>query len=115
MLQVIFLELIKLKKIGKDFIQLTGEDNNALNLINGGSGCISVTANVAAKLCSDFQKYSLKNSPEDQKKAKILMKYYHPCTRLYFWRATFSCKICSIIIKVISRRCKIALVKEGRD
>ena len=46
----------QLKAMGKDFVQLTGEDNNALEFSKrGGVGCISVTANVAAKLCSEFQ------------------------------------------------------------
>ena len=41
---------------GKDFIQLTGEDASALGFFaHGGVGCISVTANVAPALCSQFQ------------------------------------------------------------
>lgn len=41
---------------GKDFIQLTGEDPSALAFnAQGGVGCISVTANVAPKLCSQMQ------------------------------------------------------------
>jgi 4-hydroxy-tetrahydrodipicolinate synthase len=45
---------------GKDFIQLSGEDQTALGFnAHGGVGCISVTANVAPKLVSDFQKASL--------------------------------------------------------
>jgi 4-hydroxy-tetrahydrodipicolinate synthase len=41
---------------GKDFIQLSGEDATALGFnAHGGVGCISVTANVAPKLCSEFQ------------------------------------------------------------
>lgn len=41
---------------GKDFIQLSGEDGTALAyMAHGGRGCISVTANVAPKLCSQFQ------------------------------------------------------------
>ena len=60
------------KKIGSDFIQLTGEDHNALEFNKrGGVGCISVTANVAAKLCSEFQSASMShNDIEAQKKAK---------------------------------------------
>ena len=43
----------QLKAMGREFIQLTGEDNNALEFNKrGGVGCISVTANVAAELCS---------------------------------------------------------------
>jgi 4-hydroxy-tetrahydrodipicolinate synthase len=47
----------QLKAMGKDFIQLTGNDDNALEFNKrGGSGAIGVTANIAAKLASDFQK-----------------------------------------------------------
>ncbi len=47
----------QLKAMGKDFIQLTGNDDNALEFNKrGGVGAISVTANIAAKLTSDFQK-----------------------------------------------------------
>lgn len=42
---------------GKGFIQLSGNDETALAFnAMGGVGCISVTANVAPRLCSDFQK-----------------------------------------------------------
>ncbi len=42
--------------MGPDFIQLSGEDATALGFMaHGGHGCISVTANVAPKLCSEFQ------------------------------------------------------------
>ena len=42
--------------MGPDFIQLSGEDPTALGFMaHGGRGCISVTANVAPKLCSEFQ------------------------------------------------------------
>lgn len=42
---------------GADFIQLSGNDDMALGFnIMGGVGCISVTANVAPRLCSEFQK-----------------------------------------------------------
>jgi 4-hydroxy-tetrahydrodipicolinate synthase len=41
---------------GEDFVQLSGNDDMALGFnAMGGLGCISVTANVAPKLCSDFQ------------------------------------------------------------
>jgi 4-hydroxy-tetrahydrodipicolinate synthase len=45
---------------GKNFIQLSGEDASALGFnAHGGTGCISVTANVAPRLCAEFQKASL--------------------------------------------------------
>ncbi|MCA0042313.1 4-hydroxy-tetrahydrodipicolinate synthase [Celeribacter litoreus] len=41
---------------GKDFVQLSGEDATALGYnAHGGVGCISVTANVAPKLCAEMQ------------------------------------------------------------
>jgi 4-hydroxy-tetrahydrodipicolinate synthase len=45
---------------GEDFVQLSGEDPTALGFnAHGGVGCISVTANVAPRLCSDFQEATL--------------------------------------------------------
>ena len=45
---------------GADFIQLSGEDGTALGFnAHGGRGCISVTANVAPKLCAEFQEATL--------------------------------------------------------
>jgi 4-hydroxy-tetrahydrodipicolinate synthase len=45
---------------GQDFIQLSGEDASALGFnAHGGVGCISVTANVAPRLCADFQAATL--------------------------------------------------------
>ncbi|QUS54293.1 4-hydroxy-tetrahydrodipicolinate synthase [Pseudovibrio brasiliensis] len=45
---------------GKDFIQLSGEDITALGFnAHGGQGCISVTANIAPALCSQFQEACL--------------------------------------------------------
>jgi 4-hydroxy-tetrahydrodipicolinate synthase len=45
---------------GKDFVQLSGEDATALGFnAQGGVGCISVTANVAPRLCAEFQEATL--------------------------------------------------------
>ena len=65
----------QLRSMGKEFIQLTGNDDNALEFNKrGGIGAIGVTANVAAKLASDFQKAS----QEDLKKASELDKLLQP-------------------------------------
>ena len=71
-----------LKKLGKDFIQLTGNDDNALSFNSrGGVGAISVTANIVPKLCSDFQKFSKspnnKEITEAIKLDKILQPIHH--------------------------------------
>ncbi|TCL70169.1 4-hydroxy-tetrahydrodipicolinate synthase [Rhizobium sp. BK251] len=45
---------------GTDFRQLSGEDATALGFnVHGGSGCISVTANIAPRLCAEFQAATL--------------------------------------------------------
>ncbi|WP_370228023.1 4-hydroxy-tetrahydrodipicolinate synthase [Cognatishimia sp.] len=45
---------------GADFVQLSGEDGSALGFnAHGGVGCISVTANVAPRLCAEFQEATL--------------------------------------------------------
>lgn len=50
----------------EDFVQLSGNDDMALGFnAMGGVGCISVTANVAPKLCSDFQKAMSEGRWED--------------------------------------------------
>jgi 4-hydroxy-tetrahydrodipicolinate synthase len=47
--------------LGPDFNQLSGEDGTALGFMaHGGHGCISVTSNVAPRLCADFQRACLK-------------------------------------------------------
>ena len=61
----------QLKAMGKDFIQLTGNDDNALEFNKrGGVGAISVTANIAPKLCSQFQALSILNDDKSKNEAK---------------------------------------------
>ena len=63
----------QLKAMGKEFIQLTGNDDNALEFNKrGGVGAIGVTANIAAKLSSDFQKACVKNINKASELDKIL-------------------------------------------
>ena len=54
----LFRPLLTRTKIKKDFCYLSGEDGTALAyLIQGGNGCISVTANIAPKLCSELHNH----------------------------------------------------------
>ena len=63
----------QLKSMGKDFIQLTGNDDNALEFNKrGGVGSISVTANIAAKYCSDFQNACVADFNKAEELDKIL-------------------------------------------
>ena len=66
-------------KMGNEFIQLTGNDDNALEFNKrGGVGAISVTANIAPKLCSEFQKFSTSEDLNDKKEAEKLDKILQP-------------------------------------
>ena len=74
-----------LEKLGKEFIQLTGNDDNALEFNRrGGTGAISVTANIAPKLCSDFQKISVLNDDKSKKEAEKLNNILQPIHHAMF-------------------------------
>ena len=69
----------QLKAMGREFIQLTGNDDNALEFNRrGGVGAISVTANIAPKLCSKFQSLTLLSDDKSQKEAESLDKILQP-------------------------------------
>ena len=73
------------KKMGNDFIQLTGNDDNAFEFNKrGGTGAISVTANIAPKLCSDFQKFSISKSDNEKKEAEKIDKILQPVHKSMF-------------------------------
>jgi len=68
--------------MGPDFVQLSGEDATALAFnAMGGVGCISVSANVAPKLCAEFQEATLAG---DFKKALELQDKLLPLHRAMF-------------------------------
>ena len=73
------------KKIGNEFIQLTGEDGLAFEYNKrGGVGCISVTANIAPKMCSEMQKFSKSNNKDELKKAEEIDKKLQPVHKSLF-------------------------------
>ena len=68
--------------IGEDFIQLSGNDDVALAyMAMGGHGCISVTANIAPKLCAHFQNACMAG---DFVKARELQDRLYPLHRDLF-------------------------------
>jgi len=76
---------LSLKKMGKEFIQLTGEDGNAFEFNKrGGVGCISVTANIAPKLCSEMQKFSKSSSDNERKEAERIDNFLQPLHKSLF-------------------------------
>ena len=74
-----------IKKLGPEFIQLTGEDGLAFKFNRrGGVGMISVTANIAPKLCSDMQKYSKSKSDNEIKEAERIDQILQPLHKSLF-------------------------------
>ena len=74
-----------IKKLGPDFIQLTGEDGLAFEFNKrGGVGIISVTANIAPKLCSDMQKFSKSDSDNEIKEAERIDNLLQPVHKSLF-------------------------------
>jgi len=72
-------------RMGEEFIQLTGEDGNALEFNKrGGVGCISVTANVAPILCSIMQKFSKSNLENEIKEAERIDALLQPLHKSLF-------------------------------
>ena len=73
------------KKMGNEFIQLTGEDGNVLEFNKrGGVGCISVTANIAPKLCSNFQNFSRSKNGNEIKEAERINDLLQPVHKALF-------------------------------
>ena len=71
--------------MGPEFIQLTGEDGLAYEFNKrGGVGIISVTANIAPKLCSDMQKYSKSKSDNELKEAERIDQMLQPLHKSLF-------------------------------
>ena len=71
--------------MGTEFIQLTGNDDNAFEFNKrGGVGTISVTANIAPKMCSDFQKFSKSKNPNEYKEAERLDSILQPLHKNLF-------------------------------
>ena len=104
----------QLKKMGPEFIQLSGEDATALEFnTRGGTGCISVTANVAAKLCSEFQDASLsKNNKKLTSKAKEINKKLIPLHKALFIESNPSpVKYAASLLNLSSDEVRLPLVK----
>ena len=101
------------KKLGKDFIQLTGNDDNAFEFNKrGGVGAISVTANIAPKLCSDFQKFSISKSDNEQKEAERINNILQPVHNSMFIESNpCPVKYAAKLLKLCSDDVRLPLVK----
>ena len=102
------------KKMGPDFIQLSGEDGTALDFnLRGGVGCISVTANIAPKLCSEFQEASTsKNNSNLLAKAKLINEKLMPLHKSLFIESNPSpVKYAASLLNLCSEDVRLPLVK----
>jgi len=101
-------------KMGKKFIQLSGEDGTALEFnLRGGVGCISVTANVAPKLCAEFQEASTaKNNSNLLSKAKEINEKLMPLHKALFVESSPSpVKYAASLLNLSSDEVRLPLVK----
>ena len=101
------------KKMGNEFIQLTGNDDNALEFNKrGGVGAISVTANIAPKLCSDFQKFSISKSDNEKKEAERIDKILQPLHKSMFIESNpCPVKYAAKLLNLCSDEVRLPLVK----
>ena len=105
-------------KMGKDFIQLSGEDGTALEFNQrGGVGCISVSANVAPKLCADFQEASIsKNNNNTLAKAKEIDHMLAPLHKSLFIESNPSpVKYAASLLNLCTEEVRLPLVKITED
>ena len=102
-----------LKKLGKEFMQLTGNDDNALEFNKrGGVGAISVTANIAPKLCSEFQRLSVMNDNNSLSDAEKLNNILQPVHHSMFVESNPSpVKYAAKLLKLCEDEVRLPLVK----
>ena len=107
----------QLSKMGKEFIQLTGNDDNALEFNKrGGVGAISVTANIAPKLCSEFQKYSVKEDKDSIAEAEKLNKILQPIHHSMFIESNPSpVKYAARLMNLCDDAVRLPLVKTSEN
>ena len=107
----------QLSKMGKEFIQLTGNDDNAFEFNKrGGVGTISVTANIAPKLCSDFQKFSLSKEENSISKADKLDKILQPVHSAMFIESNPSpVKYAAKLMNLCDDAVRLPLVKTSEN
>ena len=101
-------------KMGPDFVQLSGEDATALEFnMRGGVGCISVTANIAPRLCSEFQEASIsKNKSDLLAKVKEINNQLMPLHKSLFIESSPSpVKYGASLLNLCSEEVRLPLVK----
>ena len=106
-----------IKKLGPEFIQLTGEDGLAFEFNKrGGDGIISVTANIAPKLCSDMQKFSKSKSDNEIKEAERIDQLLQPVHKSLFIESNPApVKYAAKLLELCEDEIRLPLVKIKKD
>ena len=106
-----------IKKLGPEFIQLTGEDGLAFEFNKrGGVGIISVTANIAPRLCSDMQKYSKSKTDNEIKEAKRIDEMLQPLHKSLFIESNPApVKYAAKLLGLCSDEIRLPLVKIKKE
>jgi 4-hydroxy-tetrahydrodipicolinate synthase len=103
----------QLKLMGKEFIQLTGNDDNAFEFNKrGGVGSISVTANIAAKLCAEFQESCTNNLDEAEKLDRILQPVH---SSMFIESNPSPVKFAASLLGMCSSEVRLPLVQVEED
>jgi len=93
---------------GEDFCQLSGEDHTALAFnVAGGVGCISVTANVAPRLCSEMQTAWMEGRVADAVKIQNRLTPLHDA--LFAETSPGPVKFAASLLGKTSERCRLPL------
>ena len=106
-----------INKLGPEFIQLTGEDGLAFEFNKrGGVGIISVTANIAPKLCSDMQKFSKSKTENEFKEAERINKLLQPVHKSLFIESNPApVKYAAKLLGLCDDEIRLPLVKIKKD
>ena len=106
-----------INKLGPEFIQLTGEDGLAFEFNKrGGVGIISVTANIAPRLCSDMQKYSKSKTDNEIKEAKRIDEMLQPLHKSLFIESNPApVKYAAKLLGLCSDEIRLPLVKIKKE
>ena len=106
-----------IEKLGHEFIQLTGEDGLAFEFNKrGGVGIISVTANIAPKLCSDMQRCSKSKSDNEIKEAERIDQLLQPLHKSLFLESNPApVKYAAKILGLCDDSIRLPLVKINKE
>ena len=106
-----------IKKLGPEFIQLTGEDGLAFEFNKrGGVGIISVTGNIAPKLCADMQRYSKSKSDNEVKEAERIDLMLQPLHKSLFIESNPApVKYAAKLLGLCSDEIRLPLVKIKKE